>query len=200
MNFFQKLFRLTPKSVIVVSGLPRSGTSMMMRMLEVGGLEIMTDNIRRANDDNPQGYYEFERVKKLPDGDSAWLPEAQGKVVKIIAALLMHLPDSYEYKILFMRRRMSEILASQRKMLVRRGADPNKVDDVEMTRLFEQHLAQVYAWMDQHANVDYVDISYNTMLDDSLNLITSVQTFLEQDLNIEVMASVIDPTLYRQRR
>ncbi len=200
MKFFNKLFRLKSKTVIIVSGLPRSGTSMMMRMLAAGGLEVVQDDIRQPNADNPKGYYEFERVKKLSDGDVEWLATAQGRVVKVIAALLMHLPNSYSYKVLFMRRRMAEILASQRKMLVRRGEDPHKVDDVEMTRLFEQHLAQVYAWMEQQSNVDYVDISYNAMLADPVGLIKEVQAFLGRDLDTAAMAAIVEPTLYHQRR
>ena len=173
---------------------------MMMRMLEAGGLEIVQDDIRKPNEDNPKGYYEFERVKKLPKGDVEWLAAARGRVVKVIAALLIHLPQSYTYKVLFMRRRMSEILASQRKMLLRRGEDPNQVNDVEMTRLFEQHLAQVYAWMDQQANVDYIDVSYNKMLEDPSGLIEEIQTFLGQALDTSAMAAVVEPTLYRQRQ
>ncbi|HZD55295.1 MAG TPA: hypothetical protein VE136_01120, partial [Anaerolineales bacterium] len=97
----------------IVSGLPRSGTSMMMKMLEAGGVPPLTDEIRTADRDNPKGYYEFERVKKMPDGDKAWMVEARGKSVKVISALLEHLPPQYDYKVIFMRRDMNEILASQ---------------------------------------------------------------------------------------
>jgi hypothetical protein len=107
--------------IVVVSGLPRSGTSMMMKMLEAGGIPVLTDYEREADEDNPKGYFEFERVKNLKDGDDAWLPQAKGKVVKVIAALLTDLPSSYEYEVIFMRRAMPEILASQRQMLIRRG-------------------------------------------------------------------------------
>jgi hypothetical protein len=106
MKLLRNLFGKKREPVIVVSGLPRSGTSMMMKMLAAGGLEIVTDNLREPNVDNPKGYFEFERVKKLPDGDTAWLVDAQGKVVKIISALLKHLPAGYTYKVLFMQRRM----------------------------------------------------------------------------------------------
>ncbi|MBN1246468.1 MAG: sulfotransferase family protein [Anaerolineae bacterium] len=186
--------------VIIVSGLPRSGTSMMMRMLERGGLSVLQDGIREPNADNPKGYYEFERVKKLPQGDVAWLPEAQGKVVKVIAALLVHLPDTHTYKVLFMRRKMEEILASQRRMLVRRGEDPDAVDDAEMARLFEKHLAQVYAWMAQQANLSYLDVDYNAALADPLPAAKAVRAFLGLPLDEIAMASVVDPTLYRQRK
>ena len=129
MEVLKGLFGRRRKPIIVVSGLPRSGTSMMMRMLDMGGVPVLTDEIRAPDLDNPKGYYEFERVKKLPQGDIAWLADAQGKAVKIIGALLRHLPAAYTYKILFMRRAMVEVLASQRQMLIRRGEDPDGIDD-----------------------------------------------------------------------
>ncbi|HFD38992.1 MAG TPA: sulfotransferase family protein, partial [Anaerolineae bacterium] len=98
------------RPITIVSGLPRSGTSMMMKMLEAGGLPVLTDQIRAADEDNPKGYYEFERVKQI-EHDQEWLPDAQGKAVKMIAALLKHLPPDYEYKIVFMQRDMQEVLA-----------------------------------------------------------------------------------------
>jgi len=112
--------QIKENQIIIVSGLPRSGTSMLMKMLEAGGLEILTDEIRKADTDNPKGYYEFERVKKL-ETDNIWLPEAKGKVVKIISMLLQHLPLNYVYKIIFIKRDIHEVLASQKQMLVRRG-------------------------------------------------------------------------------
>ena len=110
MGFLKKLFQSTTKEpIVIVSGLPRSGTSMMMKMLEAGGIPPLTDEIREADTDNPKGYYEFERVKKLDKGDIAWLPEAEGKSVKVISALLKHLPAEYDYRIIFMRREMTRI-------------------------------------------------------------------------------------------
>jgi hypothetical protein len=149
--------------ITIVSGLPRSGTSMMMKMLEAGGVPLLVDHQRTPDDDNPAGYYEFERVKKLGQGDFDWLADAQGKAVKVIAALSTHLPSAYTYKIIFMRREMSEILASQRKMLLNRGADPNKIDDAEITQLFERHLSKVIAWIDQQPNMRKIDVSYNLL-------------------------------------
>ena len=139
--------------VTIVSGLPRSGTSMMMKMLEAGGLPPLTDNLRTADEDNPKGYYEFERVKQLPKGDVAWLPDAQGKVVKVIAALLPSLPGGYHYRVIFMQRAMPEVLASQRQMLIRRGEDPDKIPDDVIAKLFEKHLRQVNDWVSQQPNV-----------------------------------------------
>jgi hypothetical protein len=141
--------------ITVVSGLPRSGTSLMMKMLEAGGMELLIDNIRQPDQDNPKGYYEFEHVKQLNKGDFEWLADAQGKVVKIIATLLPYLPDTYEYRILFLRRKMSEILASQRKMLIRRGADSDKISDEQMSQVFEKHLQNVEEWISKQANITY---------------------------------------------
>jgi hypothetical protein len=185
--------------VVIVSGLPRSGTSMMMRMLEKGGLPVLVDGIRTPNDDNPKGYYEFERVKKLPEGDVAWLSETHGKAVKIIAALLVQLPAMHTYKVLFMRRKMEEILASQRRMLERRGEDPDAADDRQMAGLFDAHVARIHTWMDQQPNVTYLDVNYNEVLADPRQWLTRINGFLEPSLDVEAMMAVVDPTLYRQR-
>jgi hypothetical protein len=186
------------KLITVVSGLPRSGTSMAMKMLEAGGVPALTDHIRTADTDNPKGYYEFERVKKLKDGDTAWLPEAEGKTVKIIAALLTHLPPEYEYRVLFMRRKVEEVLASQAKMLENRG-EASKVDDDTMAALFNKHLLQVRAWMNSQPNLLYLDLDYNTMLADPEPFVRQINQFLGGDLDEEKMLAVIDRSLYRQR-
>ncbi len=196
----RRLFRKESQPVIVVSGLPRSGTSMMMKMLEAGGLEVLTDHLRRPNEDNPQGYYEFERVKKLPEGDTVWLSNAEGKVVKVISALLMHLPSEHTYKILFMRRSMEEILASQKQMLVRRGEPTDKVDDAEMSRLFEKHLQEVQTWLGRQPYITYLDVNYNVMLRDPRPQLSYVCSFLDHALDLEKMVEVVDPALYRQKK
>jgi len=198
-GWLKRAFGKKQETVIVVSGLPRSGTSMMMKMLEAGGLPVLTDNIRVPNDDNPQGYYEFERVKKLPDGDTAWLDEAVGKVVKIITQLVIHLPDSHSYRVLVMRRSIPEILASQAKMLERRGEAGGGVSDEQMSALFEKHLKQVYAWMDQQPNLEYIDVSYNEALSDPIPTIERIHAFLGGNLDTAAMAQVVDPGLYRNR-
>jgi hypothetical protein len=188
------------KEIIIVSGLPRSGTSMMMKMLEAGGMTLLTDNFRKADEDNPKGYFEFERVKKLKDGDTAWLADAHGKAVKVISALLPHLPPTYNYRIIFMERSLSEVLASQRKMLLRRGEDPDKVGDEEMSRLFEKHLKQVMTWMESQLNIQHIIVNYNQMLEDPGPHITRINHFLGEILDTKKMAEVIDPVLYRQRQ
>ena len=187
------------KTITIVSGLPRSGTSMMMQMLEAGGMAILTDGLREADADNPRGYYEFERLKQLPKGDHAWLEEAQGKAVKVIAALLEHLPPDHRYKVIFMRRRMEEVLTSQRRMLVRRGEDPDKTDDEELARLFEKHLRKVEAWLAAQPHVDVLDVDYNAVLADPAPHVRRINAFLGGFLDVAAMVAVVDARLYRNR-
>lgn len=187
-------------TVTIVSGLPRSGTSMMMMMLEAGGVATLTDGIRVADEDNPKGYYEFERVKKIKE-DRAWLQDAKGKVVKMISQLLLDLPPEYSYKIIFMRRRMEEILASQKEMLIRRGT--HKQDgpgDDEMGKMLGMHVQQVLKKMDEMDNVALVEIDYNEMLKNASDNIPRINEFLGGDLNTQAMAAIIDKSLYRQRK
>lgn len=198
-GFIQKLFKPKTQFVTVVSGLPRSGTSMMMKMLEAGGLVALTDELRTADVDNPKGYYEFERVKKLSQGDTEWLPLAEGKVVKIISALLRFLPPSHEYRVVFMRRHMSEILASQRKMLAHRGEDAQKMDDEEMSQSFEKHLLQVEQWLASQANVSVLYVHYTDLVTAPEAQAKKLNDFLGLGLDVAKMAEVVDPHLYRNR-
>ncbi|HMG33667.1 MAG TPA: sulfotransferase [Blastocatellia bacterium] len=185
--------------VIIVSGLPRSGTSMMMKMLAAGGLEPLTDNIRTADEDNPKGYFEFERVKQI-ETDNAWLDDAHGKVVKLISALLRHLPPAYNYKIIFMRRSMAEILASQRQMLVRRGEPADKVPDDKMAAMFEKHLSQVESWLAEQKNIETLYVRYNDVLNDPRSEAQRIGGFLQGRVEVEPMVEVVDRALYRQRQ
>jgi hypothetical protein len=186
--------------VTVVSGLPRSGTSMMMKMLEAGGIPPITDHQRTADEDNPKGYYEFERVKKLADGDTAWVADAQGKTVKVISALLEHLPPGYSYKVVFMRREMGEILASQKQMLIRADKPTDKVSDDKLAELYSNHLAKIAAWMESQPGVTVLYIDYNAMLRDPRPSLAEINRFLGDGLDMEKMAEIVDPSLYRQRR
>jgi hypothetical protein len=172
---------------------------MMMKIIESGGVSVLTDGERQADSDNPNGYYEFERVKQLKYGDVAWIPGARGKAVKIISALLPMLPDDHAYKIIFMRRKINEILASQRKMLINRGEDPDAVDEDEMRTLFEKHLLKIERWLENRPNVDYITIDYNRLLSDPRPCLNQIDSFLGNRLALDPMAAVIDPGLYRQR-
>lgn len=200
-SFFKNLFKSEPEEPItVVSGLPRSGTSMLMKMLEAGGILPLTDEIRTADDDNPKGYYEFERVKALDKGDTEWIKDAQGKAVKVISALLKYLPPDYDYNILYIRRNMPEILASQRKMLVRRGENPDKIDDEQMAALFEKHVAQVEKWLGEQANISVLYMHYSDILSSPEPEIDKINKFLGGRLDTMAMAKTVDPNLYRNRQ
>ena len=185
-------------TIVLVSGLPRSGTSMMMKMLEAGGLPVLTDHIRTADEDNPKGYYEFERVKQIEE-DKTWLPEARGKVVKMIAALLKHLPPGYEYKMVFMRRDIEEVLASQRQMLIRRGEPSDAVPDERMAALFGKHVERIEAWLAEQPNMDVLYVNYGDTLANPLDQALRINQFLGGDLDVESMVGAVDPRLYRQR-
>lgn len=200
-RFLQLFKKQTAPEIIVISGLPRTGTSMMMKMVVAGGVLPLTDNIRCADEENPKGYYEFERVKKLPEGDVAWLKTAKGKVVKVISTLLPYLPDSYHYRILFMERDLDEVLASQKKMLIRLGKQADNVSDEKMASLFTNHLLQVDIWLKSHKHhTQSLKVNYNALMVDSKPSLLAINDFLGGGRNIEAMQQVIDTSLYRNRR
>ena len=186
-------------TIIVVSGLPRSGTSLMMNMLEAGGLALLRDDVRAPDVNNPNGYFEYERVKKLADGDIDWLREARGKAVKIISYLLLNLPATYNYRVIFMQRKLAEIIASQRKMLIQRGENPNKIREEELEIILEKHLNQVNEWINGQLNIKRIDVNYNRMIEDPGADIRLFNKFLGNKLDVGIMEQVIDPSLYRQR-
>ncbi len=172
----------------------------MMKMLEAGGLLPVTDNIRTADKDNPKGYYEYERVKKMPDGDTEWLGKATGKTVKVISALLEHLPSAYTYKVIFMLRDMQEILASQHQMLVRSNKPTDKVSDDDLAEMYRKHLAKVRTWLAEQENISIMYVDYNDIMSNPGSYPERIQRFLGFPLDIEKMKTVVDPNLYRQRR
>jgi hypothetical protein len=188
------------EEIVVVSGLPRSGTSMMMKMLESGGLQVMTDKLREADVDNPKGYYEDERVKDLAKTkDKAWVRDARGKVLKVISFLLKDLPSDNRYRVIFMRRDVDEILASQNKMLAHRGEE-NPAEDVTMKEHYEKHLAQVKRLTTNLPNYDMVEIDYRAAIDDPAGTAAKVNEFLGGRLDISGMAETVDKKLYRNRK
>lgn len=184
--------------VTIVSGLPRSGTSMMMRMLEAGGIEILFDNRRKADEDNPKGYYEFEKVKTIKK-DSSWLASAESKAFKMVSMLLYDLPSNWEYRIVFMKRNIDEILASQKRMLERSGRNNSNVSDKEMSILFNKHLAEVEKWLGKQNNINTLYISYNDTILKPLEAIQKLNRFLGNELYIDKMAKIVNKSLYRQR-
>lgn len=186
--------------VIVVSGLPRSGTSMMMAMLEAGGLDLVVDGQRAADVDNPKGYYEFERVKRLDKGDRSWLGPARGRAVKVISALLEHIPPEYEYRVLFMTRDFDEVIASQAKMLHHRGEKTAELDDDEVKALLSQHVAQVLAMLANKPNCQLLKVYHRDVLAKPQEQAERIARFLNLPLDVESMAEVVNPNLYRNRK
>jgi hypothetical protein len=186
--------------VIVVSGLPRSGTSMMMKMLEAGGLQIVTDGVRTADEDNPKGYYELERIKDLEsEQDKSYIRDARGKVIKVISFLLKELPDDCFYRVIFMRRDLGEVVASQNKMLDRRGED-NPVRDEKAIDLYGRHLISTRLFAEDSPCFEMVEVDYTGALGDPEGAASQVNAFLGGKLDVQKMAEAVDPALYRNRR
>lgn len=186
--------------IIIVSGLPRSGTSMTMKMLQAGGMRLVTDAIRTADEDNPKGYFEMERVKDLAkEQDKTYLAETRGKAVKIISYLLKDLPRNNNYRILFMHRNLQEVLASQAKMLARRE-ETSETSDNKMIELYKDHLWRVKYLLDHHPHLEHIDINYKEVLENPAKQSLRIRNFIGQDLNAEKMAGVVDGALYRNRR
>lgn len=188
----------TAEFLTIVSGLPRSGTSMMMRMLETGGLSVLTDHVRTPDDDNPNGYYEFEAVKQTKD-DDAWLAGSEGKAVKMVYRLLYDLPADRTYRVLFMRRKLDEVLASQKVMLERHGA-ADSVSEAQMSALFRSEIDSFYKWVGQQSHMELIDVDYNRMQQDPRGEATRVSEFLGGMLDVDAMVDVVDQSLYRNRK
>jgi hypothetical protein len=186
------------KTILVVSGLPRSGTSMMMNMLVEGGVQVVSDAIRNADEDNPNGYFEYEPVKQLSEGQNEWLTEADHKVVKVISALLEYLPANHHYKILFMERDIKEILASQRKMLDRRK-DESKVSDIELESQFRKHLADIKYWLARQPNMEILYVDYNQLVANPEDVCPKIADFIGLPVDQAKMRSIPNERLYRNR-
>ena len=184
--------------VTVVSGLPRSGTSLMMRMLERGGLEVLVDGERGPDQDNPNGYYEFDRVKKLPD-DTEWLDVATGKAVKLVYLLLDRLPPGRDYRVLLMERDVHEVVASQNAMLRHQGKPPGGLEPDQVAALFSAHLERVRGWLAGQPNFRVLSVNYNRLVVDPGPVVASVAAFLDGTVDRDAMRTVIDPALYRNR-
>jgi len=185
------------KPITIVSGLPRSGTSLMMKMLDQGGMPVVTDHIRKADIDNPEGYYEFELVKKIKQ-DVSWLKDTRGNVFKMISMLLFDLPPTESYQIIFMERHLEEVLASQEKMLNRNKVKQD-TDHKTMEKLFRAHLQKVCTWLKKQKNINILPIHFNQLLSSPENEIPKIIDFLNLSLDQEKMACVIDPELYRNK-
>jgi hypothetical protein len=186
------------KFVTIVSGLPRSGTSMMMRMLEAGGLPVITDSIRAADLDNPHGYFEFEPVKQLSK-DASWLDAACEKAVKIIYRLLYDLPRHHRYKVIFMTRNLTEIIASQKAMLQRLNRAGGELADQQLACAFQNDLEKIDVWLRSQNNFSVIYVRYDRVLYDAQRTVTEIGQFLGYRIDIGAMVNAIDRSLHRQR-
>lgn len=186
-------------TVTVVSGLPRSGTSMMMQMLQAAGMEVLTDGKRESDQHNPQGYIEDDRAKRLHT-DNAWLKEATGKAVKIVAPLVMHLPAGYQYKIIFMERDMSEVLTSQQLMLGKVKDVENKTYPAALADAFTKQLEKTKAWFTAQPHVDVLFVRYADVVEHPEEQAENISDFLGKEFDTAKMAERVKTELYRNRR
>ena len=184
--------------VTIVSGLPRSGTSLMMQMLQAGGLSLLTDERRAADKHNPRGYFEYEAVKNSRV-DVSWLEQARGRAVKVIHLLLRHLPVDRPYRVLFMLRDVQEVIASQRTMLKASGRGGAQIPDDKLAGVFEQQLLEVRGWLAARPNFRVLYVNYRDVLGDPFAAAQTIALFLGGKLDVSAMAGVVDRTLYRQR-
>jgi hypothetical protein len=193
MNNDQPIFE---NRITIVSGIPRSGTSMMMQMLKAGGLELLVDNERKADDDNPRGYFEFEKVKQLRH-DKTWINQAEGKVIKVITQLLPDLPADRKYKVILMNRDIDEVLASQSEMLKRRGESGAIAQIEELRGAFEKHSAQMGVWLKQRACFDVLEVQYAEAVENPRAQAEAIVKFLGVPLDINAMIQSVSRKLYR---
>jgi hypothetical protein len=184
--------------VTIVSGLPRSGTSMMMQMIEAGGIPALTDHRRKQDEDNPKGYYEFEPVKKTRN-DSSWVPAARGKVVKVIYSLLYDLPLEYEYRVIFMERNIYEVITSQKRMLQRSGKTGANLSDEKLAELFKGQLNKFEHWIHNHRCFALLPVNYSAIVKAPQLLAEKINIFLGGGLDTQAMVQAVDPALYRNK-
>ncbi len=185
------------QEIVVVSGLPRSGTSLMMQMLYAGGLSVMADQLREPDVDNPRGYWEYEQVKQIKR-DTSWLPNMRGKVFKMVSQLLYDLPASERYRVVFMQRNLDEVLVSQEKMLARlnRPAAPRD----QMRQAYELHLERLFEWFPRQQHIRLLKINYNALLKSPRDHACQIHEFLDARVAAEMMVNVVDLSLYRNRK
>ncbi len=182
--------------IVIVSGLPRSGTSLMMQMLDHGGVAVVTDNVRTADTDNPRGYYEFEQVKAIKR-DISWLPATRGRAFKMVSQLLYHLPAGETYRVIFMERDLDEVLVSQEKMLTRLGRRPAPRDEIRGA--FLTHLERLHEWLKQQRNIAVLRVRYSDLIERPGEEAERVRDFLGGRAEVEAMVKAVDPSLYRNR-
>ena len=188
------------QSLIVVTGLPRSGTSMLMQMLAAGGLTVLTDGLRQADADNPRGYLEFAPVKSLRK-DATWLFAARGKAVKIVAPLLTALPRGLACRVILVERELEEVLDSQDRMLERRNqplaatAQRRQMLKDEFVRI----LSRTKAMLARRPDTELLVVEQRTAISRPADTAATLNRFLGGGLDVAGMAAAIDPALHRNR-
>ena len=200
-EFLKRVFRIQQgKSIVVVSGLPRSGTSMLMKMLESGGMEILTDSERAADIDNPKGYFEYERIKDLEkETDKSYVREGRGKVLKVISFLIKDLPDDNDYRVIFMRRDLDEVLASQNKMIHRLGTTDTTATEAAMKEAYRNDIVRTRLLCRDRPNFELIEIGYKPTIENPAATARSVNAFVGGHLNEAAMREAVDGSLYRNR-
>jgi hypothetical protein len=198
----RKLRRREPgEPIVIVSGLPRSGTSMMMKMLESGGMAIMTDGGRDADIDNPKGYFEYERTKDLEkETDKSYISEGRGKALKVISFLIKDLPDDNDYKVIFMRRDLDEVLASQDKMIQRLGTTDSSADAEAMKEAYRNDIVRARLLCKKRPNFELIEVHYRSSIEDPVETSRKVNAFLGHRLDEKAMREAVEESLYRNRR
>ena len=182
----------------IVSGLPRSGTSLMMQMLEAGGLPALTDGVRAADVDNPKGYYEFEPVKTTKE-DPSWVSAGVGNVGKMVHLLLLDLPAGFDYRVVFLRRDLDEVVTSQDIMLQRRDESAGSISRDRLKKVYTGQISTVKEHMHTHADrFKFIEVDYNGIVTDPGPWIQKISLFLS-DLDTARMLETVDPALYRNR-
>jgi hypothetical protein len=182
----------------IVSGLPRSGTSMMMRMLDAGGIPALTDQVRTADPSNPNGYYEYEPTKRTKE-DPSWLPAAIGTAVKMVHVLLLDLPLTYAYRVVFMRRDIEEVIESQNRMLERLGKNSNDLPASRLGAIYQSQIDDVMRYLRRHGEqFSVLEVNYNALIREPQSQIEKVSQYLDR-LDTAKMAAVVDRNLYRTR-
>ena len=201
LEFLKRTFRRQQgEPIVIVSGLPRSGTSMLMKMLEAGGMQIMTDSERVADIDNPKGYFEYERVKDLEkESDKSYIREGRGKVLKVISFLIKDLPDDNDYRVIFMRRNLDEVLASQNKMIQRLGTEDSTAAEEAMKEAYRNDIVRTRLLCKNRPNFELIEINYRNTIEDPAATARSVNAFLGGHLDETAMRQAVDSSLYRNR-
>ena len=186
--------------LIIVSGLPRSGTSLMMQMLAAGGLDVVSDAVREANDSNPKGYHEDERVKGLKsNADKSWLNDCRGQAIKIVMPIISGVPPELPQKIIFMERPAEEVVRSQRAMLKRDGKVGSTTEDDRMSAIYADYLKDFNKSASQNDNIEVLPVRYHEVLKDPEAVAREVAAFAMQQADIKAMVKAVDPKLYRTK-